>query len=55
MANEQETEIEAIRLKIDNLLVAAQYRGLFHAATVIYFREVQLLRHRLLVLGGTEN
>lgn len=55
MANEQDAEIEAIKLKIDNLLVAAGYRGLPHAATVTYFREVQVLRHRLLELGGAEN
>ena len=55
MANERDAEIEVIKLKIDNLLVAANYQGLPQAATVAYFREVQTLRHRLHALGGNEN
>ena len=55
MANEHDAEIEVIKLKIDNLLVAANYQGLPPAATVAYFREVQVLRHRLHALGGTED
>ena len=52
MADPPDAEIEAIKLKIDNLLVAAQYRGLPQAATVAYLKEIQVLRQRLHELGG---
>jgi hypothetical protein len=40
--DDQEAEIEAIKLKIDNLLVTAQYRGLPQAATVTYLKELRV-------------
>ena len=55
MADDRDAEIEAIKLKIDNLLVAAHYRGLPQAATVEYLKELRVLRQRLHDLGGDED
>ena len=55
MADDRDAEIEAIKLKIDNLLVAAHYRGLPQEATVAYLKELRVLRQRLHDLGGDEN
>ena len=41
MADDRDAEIREIKLKIDNLLVAAHYRGLPQAATVAYLKELQ--------------
>ena len=51
MADASEAEIREIRLKIENLLKAANYRGLPQEATISYLKEVQKLRLRLLHLG----
>ena len=51
MAHDTEAEIREIRLKIENLLTAANYRGLPQEATISYLKEVQKLRLRLLHLG----
>ena len=51
MADDREVEIREIRLKIENLLTAANYRGLPQEATISYLKEVQKLRLRLLHLG----
>ena len=55
MADDRDAEIEAIKLKIDNLLVAAHYRGLPQEATVVYLKELRVLRQRLHDLGGDED
>ena len=55
MADDRDAEIEALKLKIDNLLVAAHYRGLPQAATVAYLKELQVLRQRLQALSGNED
>ena len=55
MADDRDAEIEAIKLKIENLLVAAHYRGLPQAATVEYLEELRVLRQRLHDLGGNED
>ena len=55
MADPRDTEIEAIKLKIENLLVAANYRGLPQAATVEYLKELRVLKQRLHELGGDED
>ena len=54
MTDDRDAEIEALKLKIDNLLVAAHYRGLPQAATVTYLKELQVLRQRLYELSGDE-
>ena len=54
MADDRDAEIEAVKLKIANLLVAAHYRGLPQAATVEYLKELRVLRQRLHDLGGNE-
>jgi hypothetical protein len=46
-----DNEIREIKLKIENLLIAANYRGLPQEATISYLKEVQKLRLRLLHLG----
>jgi hypothetical protein len=51
MADDKEAEIREIKLKIENLLIAANYRGLPQEATISYLKEVQKLRLRLLHLG----
>lgn len=50
MADDPEAEIREIKLKIENLLVAANYSGLPQAATVAYLKELQTLRQRLQAL-----
>jgi len=50
MADDREAEIRKIKLKIENLLVAANYSGLPQAATVAYLKELQTLRQRLQAL-----
>ena len=55
MADDRDTEIAAIKLKIENLIVAAHYRGLPQAATVEYLKELRVLRQRLHDLGGSED
>ena len=50
MANDREEEIREIKLKIENLLVAANYSGLPRAATVAYLKELDTLRQRLQAL-----
>jgi hypothetical protein len=52
MANERDAEIREIKLKIENLLVAANYPQLPQDATVAYLKELQVLRQRLHELGG---
>ena len=52
MANERDAEIREIKLKIENLLVAANCSGLPQEATVAYLKELQVLRQRLHELGG---
>ncbi len=46
-----DNEIREIKLKIENLLIAANYRELPQEATISYLKEVQKLRLRLLHLG----
>ena len=55
MADDRDAEIEALKLKIDHLLMAAHYRGLPQAATVAYLKELQVLRQRLQALSGNED
>ena len=55
MADDRDAEIEAIKLKIENLLVAAHYRGLPQAASVEYLKGLRVLRQRLHDLGGNED
>lgn len=55
MADDRDAEIEAVKLKIANLLVAAHYRGLPQEATVVYLKELRVLRQRLHDLGGDED
>ena len=50
MADNREAEIREIKLKIENLLVAANYSGLPQAAKVAYLKELQTLRQRLQAL-----
>ena len=50
--DDPEAEIREIKLKIENLLVAASYRQLPQEATVAYLKELRVLRQRLQVLGG---
>ena len=52
MADDRDDEIREIKLKIENLLVAANYSGIPQAATVAYLKELQVLRQRLHELGG---
>ena len=47
MADDREAEIRNIKLKIENLWVAANYSVLPQAATVAYLKELQTLRQRL--------
>jgi hypothetical protein len=51
MGEERDAEIREIRLRIENLLIAANYRSLPQEATISYLKEVQNLRLRLLHLG----
>ena len=52
MADDRDDEIREIKLKIENLLVAANDSGIPQAATVAYLKELQVLRQRLHELGG---
>ena len=52
MADDRDAEIREIKLKIENLLVAANYPQLPQEATVAYLKELQVLRQRLHELGG---
>ena len=51
MSDDTDAEIEALKLRIDNLVVAAHYRGLPQSATVTYLKELQVLRQRLYELS----
>ena len=44
-----------MKLKIENLLVAANVSGLPQEATVAYLKELQALRQRLHDLGGDKD
>ena len=58
MADDREAEIRDIKLKIENLRVAANYSVLPQAATVAYLKELQTLRQRLQALerpSGADN
>ena len=52
MMDDRDAEIREIKLKIENLLVAANYRQLPQEATVEYLKELRVLRQRLQELGG---
>ena len=52
MIDDREAEIREIKLKIENLLVAAGQPQLPQEATVAYLKELQVLRQRLHDLGG---
>jgi hypothetical protein len=51
MDDASQAEIRELKLKIENLLLAASYRGLPQEATISYLKEVQTLRLRLQHLG----
>ena len=55
MADDRDAEIREIKLKIENLLVAASVSGLPQEATVAYLKELQALRQRLHDLGGDKD
>ena len=50
MAEDRKAEIREIKLKVENLLVAANYSVLPQAATVAYLKELQTLRQQLQAL-----
>jgi hypothetical protein len=52
MGEDTDAEIREIKLKIENLLVAAHYRHVPQNVTITYLKELQLLRARLHALGG---
>jgi hypothetical protein len=54
MSTDRDAEIREIKLKIENLLVAAHVSALPQEATVAYLKELQALRQRLHDLGGKE-
>ncbi len=53
--DDRDAEIREIKLKIENLLVAANYPRLPQEATVAYLKELQVLRQRLHDLGGDKD
>ena len=55
MMTDSDAEIREIKLKIENLLVAANVSGLPREATVAYLKELRVLRQRLHDLGGDKD
>jgi hypothetical protein len=55
MMDDRDAEIREIKLKIENLIVAANTPFLPQAATVAYLKELQVLRQRLHDLGGDKD
>ncbi len=55
MTEDRDAEIRKIKLKIENLLVAANFSCLPQEATVAYLKELQTLRQRLHDLGGDKD
>ena len=53
MGEDTDADIREIKLKIENLLVAARYRHVPQQVTVAYLKELQILRHQLHKLGDT--
>ena len=52
MMDDRDAEIRETKLKIENLLVAADFPQLRQEATIAYLKELQVLRQRLHDLGG---